>query len=111
MTVKTRSQIYSERAWTELSKIDLKDEFITRARSFPALIHNAGACQAWAFTCAKDGLEGVFPKVLKAVANEDFSLLKAVNLSQYMLLSERMMEAAQWIKTTVDALKPENQEG
>lgn len=54
MSVKTRSQIYSERAWTELSKIDLKDEFVTRARSFPALIHNAGACQAWAFTCAKE---------------------------------------------------------
>lgn len=107
MTVKTRSQVYSERAWNEISRTNLTDEFVTRARSFPALIHNAGACQAWAFCCAKDGESGTFPKILKAVAGADFANLKNVDLAKYMLMSEQMMEAAQWIKTTVDAVKPE----
>lgn len=107
MAIKTRSQIFSERAWNELSKANLTDEFVTRARSFPALIHNAGACQAWAFCLSKDKLDGAYPRILKAVAGEDFANLKNVKLFQYMLLSECMMEAAQWIKTTVDALKPE----
>jgi len=108
MTVKTRSQVYSERAWDEISRTNLTDEFVARARSFPALIHNAGACQAWAFCCAKDGGEtGAFPKILKTVAGVDFASLKSVDLAKYMLISEKMMEVAQWIKTTVDALKPE----
>ncbi|SHL17524.1 CRISPR-associated protein (Cas_Cmr5) [Fibrobacter intestinalis] len=107
MLVKTRSQIYSERAWNKLSNLNLTDGFITRARSFPALIHNAGACQAWAFSCAKD-TDGIYPKILKAVAGVDFADLKKVSLANYILMSEQMMEAAQWIKTTVDALKPED---
>lgn len=107
MALKTRSQVYSERAWNELSKLDLTEEFVTRARSFPALIHNAGACQAWAFSMAKDVKNRAYPETLKAVAGKDFSKLREISLGEYMLLSESMMEAAQWIKTTVDALKPE----
>ena len=113
--MQTRSKLFSSRAWTKAMEAMENgdcDKFITRARSFPALIHNAGACQAYSFSLAKDGAgaENAYIEALKYTAGPeyDFSKINTCPLETYMSLSDLMMDAAQWLKTSVDALAPED---
>ena len=103
-TVRTRSQEYSERAW-QYYPPDKKgnDEFVSRARSFPSLLHNSGLAQAVAFVLGKDEKDfvGYLEKVLNV--NSLYEQARKAPLREYMLLSRKVMLAATWIKRTVDA--------
>lgn len=112
--VRTRSQKLSEGAWKAVSAHTPTTEYKTRARSFPALIHRAGLCQALAYQAAKGpkeyatDLETVF-KIVDASPGS-FALserARTASVTEYMTLTRQVMEAAQWIKRSVDALAPE----
>ena len=109
MPTRTRSQKLSESAWKAVSlRPSLSAEYQSRARSFPALIHHAGLCQALAFQAAKPPKE--YGEDLAKVVGVSIEILRDqamnVNVSGYMNLTRQVMDAAQWIRRSVDALTP-----
>lgn len=113
--VTTRMQAYAQRAYKCVAarKGEGEEKFAeyTRfAKSFPALIHSCGLCQAIAFAEAKQHRE-LLEDVVQVL--EDPSIPVAEKLAeeartamvvQYLLWSRRTLLAAVWLKRYVEAL-------
>jgi len=109
----TRMQAYAQRAFERVvarKGAEKFDEYARFAKSFPALIHSCGLCQAVAFAEAKQHkwfLEDVVHVL------HDASIISAAKLAeeartamvvQYLLWSRRTLLAAMWLKRYVEAL-------
>lgn len=115
--LRTRQQRVAEIAYQCVSQQQQNtgtlDRFRSFAKSFPALIHRSGLCQAIAFAQAKertDLLEHVV-KILQVDGCEVNDVdgfattVRGADVSEYLLLSQRVLLAAVWIKRYVEAFE------
>lgn len=103
----TRKQLMAQKASAVLRK-NLGESYASFAKSFPALIHSAGLCQAVAFAQVKnqevlqDVIETVDEKGAKTV--DDFAdHCRKAELMDYMRLTRLTLDAATWVKRYVEA--------
>lgn len=107
----TFSQKYSEKSWKAVRDAKdnndrLKEDFVTRARHFPALVHHCGAAQALSFLASKgyNDYLSCLAQVLELAPTENLQeIVRTCSLSEYMHWTRRIQDAAQWIKRSVDA--------
>ncbi len=123
-TVKTREQLWAERAYLAVETFgkraskDNAKEYLSFARSFPALIHSCGLAQALAFAQAKATGTSCHEPFLNDIATvldqgkpEDLAdKSRTCDLSEYLRLSRHTLAAAGWIKRYADALLKEKAE-
>jgi CRISPR type III-B/RAMP module-associated protein Cmr5 len=120
--MRTKDQRFSESCWTKVSDAkmenQLSDEYVSRARSFPALIHHAGLCQALAFLESKG--PDLYKQHLQQVAveneiiNEGETLIEksqTAAMPAYLVLTRRVMDIAQWLSRSVNALVEPDKNG
>jgi CRISPR-associated protein Cmr5 len=115
----TRQQKMAEVAYGAVIARKGTKEYTSFAKSFPALIHAAGLCQAVAFAQSKGKggkppsqvLEDVFA-VFKAVSNARYSGLeefvahvRTKPVTEYLRLSRLSLLAATWVKRYVEAVE------
>ncbi len=115
-------------AWNRVNTVGrsgakkLQEEYKALARRFPALMHNAGLCQAVAFAVAKGGTEGnesapsrYLDDLAAVMGFESGAELNArcleAGLGEYLLLTRRAMDAAGWLSRYVEAVFPEEHKG
>lgn len=103
----TRKQLMAQKASAALRK-NLGESYASFAKSFPALIHNAGLCQAVAFAQVKnqDVLKDVIETVGQdgaATVDEFADLCRRAELMDYMRLTRLTLDAATWVKRYVEA--------
>jgi CRISPR-associated protein Cmr5 len=118
-TVQTRQQRMAEAAFgcvsarrTSGSDAAFK-EYASFAKSFPALLHTAGLCQAVAFAQAKPGQSlQVLGDVMATMNDPDLptvarfgELSRQAGPTEYLRLSRIALQAATWIKRYVEALE------
>lgn len=121
-TMVTRQQRMAEAAYNAVSRRQGTDEYASYtsfAKSFPALIHAAGLCQAVAFAQAKGKGTGAQSQVLEdvfvvynAVSNSQFpgvgafaDAVRSKEVTEYLRLSRLSLLAATWVKRYVEALE------
>jgi CRISPR-associated protein Cmr5 len=118
-TVPTRQQRMAEAAFGCVSarkpsaRETLAAEYASFAKSFPALLHTAGLCQAVAFAQAKPGhaprvLEDVVHAMIDSAVPTVDTLAEAsrrAGPTEYLRLSRIALQAATWIKRYVEALE------
>lgn len=120
--MRTKDQRFSESCWTKVSyakmENQLSDEYVSRARSFPALIHHAGLCQALAFLESKG--PDLYKQHLQQVAVENEIIDEGETLIEksqtaampaYLVLTRRVMDVAQWLSRSVNALVEPDKNG
>lgn len=117
-TVTTREQLWAQRAYLAIvafekrASKDSAKEYLSFARSFPALIHSCGLAQALAFAQAKatdKSCHDPFLNDLATVLNQGepeelADKSRTCDLSEYLRLSRHTLTAAGWIKRYADAL-------
>lgn len=106
----TREQRYANSAFGRIQSVksDNKKEYKAAAQELPATVRNAGLVQALIFMKSRGGMH---EQILKDVAftlrydNEDelLSASRNANLSQYIRLTEQVIDALQWYKRLVQA--------
>jgi len=108
----TRRQKMAEHAFSAVQNRGASGEYASFARAFPALIHDAGLCQAVAFAQAKGKGSGPQSLVLEDVAltmqldltaDQLANKARICNVTEYLRLTRLAMEAAGWIKRYVEA--------
>ncbi len=118
-TVPTRQQRMAEAAFGCVSARKTSagetapKEYASFAKSFPALLHTAGLCQAVAFSQAKSGqashvLEDVVNAMIDPGVPTVATLAQAsrqAGPTEYLRLSRIALQAATWIKRYVEALE------
>jgi len=115
MNRNTRSQKIAQTAYNRIAaRGKLNDEYVTRAKKFPALIHTCGLAQAVAFGLAKEFSDYLddLAAVLQAAgyaqikdAGELDDCARKRPLTEYLRLSRDALAAASWLKRYTDALK------
>ncbi len=121
MTAHTRSQKLAQAAFAQIAKHGQpKQEFVSFAKKFPALIHTCGLAQAVAFALAKEEKDYIkdLAVVLEASGHLEVSSAETLQkqtqeqpLSGYLRLSRDAINAASWLKRYVEAATPEESEG
>lgn len=111
MSMQTRKQEMAERAYSCISGLNQgqPDDYLTVAKTFPALIHNSGLVQALAFAQAKGGDKEaytVYINHLIDVMGEDNleNESRTADIVRYQYLSREAIEAATWLKRYAEAL-------
>jgi len=115
MNRNTRSQRIAQTAYNRVSaRGKPNEEYVTRAKKFPALIHACGLAQAVAFGLAKefsDYLEDL-AAVLRAAGYDEIKdagklddCARKQPLTEYLRLSRDALTAASWLKRYTEALK------
>jgi CRISPR type III-B/RAMP module-associated protein Cmr5 len=96
----------------------LQEDYKALARRFPALIHNAGLCQAVAFALSKGGsqerssahqqyLDDLAAVMGFASGSDLHERCLQAGLGEYFLLTRSAMDAAGWLSRYVEAVFPE----
>jgi CRISPR-associated protein Cmr5 len=96
----------AQRAAAALRGSKRGDAYDSYAKSFPALIHTAGLCQAIAFLQAKcpDVLSDVIATIGDASGAESFATrCREAEVPAYMHLTRITLDASIWIKRYVEA--------
>ncbi len=117
-TVTTRQQRMAERSYGRVSDRHTKKrsefkEYASFAKSFPALLHAAGLCQAVAFAQAKGGTQSqVLEDVVAAAglagidkADDLRARSHKAGVVEYLRLSRATIQAATWIKRYAEAFE------
>lgn len=111
MSMRTRKQEMAEKAYSCVSgmKPGKTDEYLTIAKTFPALIHNSGLVQALAFARAKGGEKGAYNVYIKQLIdvmgeNNLEAESRTADIVRYQYLSREAIEAATWLKRYAEAL-------
>lgn len=113
----TRTQRTAQAAWDAVSNRKRGqeasfEEYTSFAKSFPALLHTAGLCQAVAFAQARPGPHmEVLEDVIVASGlqsqvdvNQFAADARTVAVSEYIRRSRLMIGAAAWVKRYTEAL-------
>ena len=108
----TRTQGMAQAAWIAVQPRKGTAAYASFAKSFPALIHTAGLCQAVAFAQAKQGPEEqVLVDVMKTSGLGEGTVLafadacRSAPLPEYLRRTRLMLSAASWVKRYVEALE------
>lgn len=106
----TRDQRYASIALGRIQNVnpDSKKEYKAAAQELPATVRSAGLVQALTFMKSRGG---AYEQILKDVAHtlghdNDNALIAAsrdAHLSQYIRLTEQVMDALQWYKRLAQA--------
>jgi CRISPR-associated protein Cmr5 len=106
----TMSQRMAQRAY-ECTKQEPSDDYLSFARSFPALIHTCGLAQAVVFakTKAPPGYLGDLAAVLHSVGrigdSDDLDrAARTATTSAYVQISRDALKAASWLKRYAEIL-------
>lgn len=112
----TLTQKMSNAAFEKVShRATWSREFGSFAKSFPALIHTTGLCQAVAFAQSRDHGKELLSDVVAVMATAESTIGNVDAFSQrvrqdstvhYMRLSRLALDAATWVKRYVEALEP-----
>ena len=110
--MQTKQQQWAEKAYTSVSekKGKAKEEDYGRfCKSFPALLHTAGLCQALAFANAKKHTD--YLNDLAGILGQNSETLqetsRTADVLAYQRLSREAMYAATWLKRYAEALLKE----
>ena len=113
MSMPTRSQQLAQAAFARIAKYgEPKKEYVSFAKTFPALIHTCGLAQAVAFALAKKEIEYVedLAAVLNGSRHPEISSAQILHdqtrtlpLNGYLRLSRDAIDAASWLKRYVEA--------
>jgi len=108
-TIRTRTQQWAEEAFQAVSErrnYPKKNDYVTFAKSFPALIHTCGLVQALAFAEAKnrEDLLSDLAAVLGLREDRLLSDSRTTNVVAYLRLSRDALAAAGWLKRYAEAL-------
>lgn len=116
--VTTRQQRMAERSYDRVSARKENNanefrEYASFAKSFPALLHTAGLCQAVAFALAKSGMPQRVLEDIVATAGlpdierpEDLRQRSHVaGVLEYLSLSRAVLQAATWVKRYAEAIE------
>ncbi len=85
----------------------LPAEYESFAKSFPALIHAAGLCQAVTFAQSResDAHRDVLEDVVRVSGNPLIaSQVRTMPVAEYLRCSRDMLKAATWVKTYAESL-------
>ena len=106
----TRQQIWAKKAYVNVKKMerknkDEKEKYSSFCKSFPALLHSYGLCQALAFAEAKskehkeylDHLKDILEMIDLLENSRNFDVIK------YQRISKDTMVAATWLKRYAEA--------
>ena len=111
--MQTRQQQWAEKAYTCVNAMKGKpneEEYARVCKSFPALLHTAGLCQALAFAEAKKHRDYV--SHLSGILGQNSETLQALSrqadVLEYQRLSREAIFAATWLKRYAEALLKEN---
>lgn len=107
--MRTRQQLWAEKAYKQV--VFMKDtpkeaEYQRVCRSFPALIHTCGLCQALAFAEAKDQTEylNALSTVLETFKDDLARQSREAPILEYQRLTQNALHAATWLKRYAEAL-------
>ncbi len=117
-TIRTRTQRWAEKAFQAVSErrnYPKKNDYVTFAKSFPALIHTCGLVQALAFAEAKAKDKGAgrsetralvedLARVLGVEPTELLEQSRKADVVAYLRLSRNALAAAGWLKRYAEAL-------
>jgi len=109
----TRNQEYAQRAFHRVQDGNLatNEKYASFAKSFPALLHSCGLCQAVAFADAKkhaDLLDDLVAVLADDAARDRYDLAtkaREADVTKYLHLSRDVLSASVWIKRYVEALE------
>jgi len=118
MAVQTNNQKMAQVAYQRILERKPSRDFVSFARSFPALVHSCGLAQAIAFAKSKqehhaqylEDLAAVLSAIGYAEAASSDRLEQATRehpVSHYVRLSRNALQAAGWLKRYVDAAEQE----
>lgn len=117
----TRQQSWSRRAAEAVQRVQAahgrdegtsEAEYLRFAKSFPALIHNSGLCQALAFAMAKkrQGYVEDLARTLGLPAVELLEASRTGSIASYLRLSREALAASSWLKRYAEALLKDDQQ-
>lgn len=114
MTIHTQGQRLAQAAYAQVTRHGVPgQEYVSFAKSFPALIHTCGLAEAVAFAQAKKKKEYLkdLTEVLKASGHHEITAEQPLDhhtrhqeLSAYLRLSRAALKAAEWLKRYVEVL-------
>ncbi|GIX05527.1 MAG: hypothetical protein KatS3mg114_1396 [Planctomycetaceae bacterium] len=96
----------------------LPAEYVTFAKKFPALVHTCGLAQAVAFAEAKGETDYLHDLALVLAHSKSVGVknekeladkVRQAQILEYMRLSQRVIDAASWLKRYVEALDSDQQ--
>lgn len=110
--MRTRQQKWAETAYKSVQgkkgKSD-EEDYGRFCKSFPALLHTAGLCQALAFAGAKGHRDylGDLSGILEQNSETLQEMSRTADVLEYQRLSREAMFAATWLKRYAEALLKE----
>lgn len=107
--MRTRQQLWAEKAYQQVESMKDKQgeaDYQRVCKTFPALIHNCGLCQALAFAEAKEHRE--YLNALAAVLGTSKDNLaqqsRESHILEYQRLTQNALQASTWLKRYAEAL-------
>jgi CRISPR-associated protein Cmr5 len=117
MSITLRSQQLAQTAYARVAaQGELPQEYVSFAKSFPALIHTCGLAQAVAFAFSKNKTEYIGDLAAVLQAGGHVSINSSTDLQEqshnqplagYLRLSRDALHAADWLKRYAEAIAPE----
>ncbi len=114
--MQTRQQQWAQEAFQRVQKLEepQKKEYRYLARRFPGLVHECGLAQAMAYLQNNEKNEerkSMLKHLEEILEIEGLAQSsRKAELSEYLFLSQRVMEAAGWLKRYAEALIPATEE-
>ena len=110
--MQTRRQKMAQQAAQALRDRDPGDTYGSYAKSFPALLHTAGLCQAVAFLQVKcpELLKDLIRTIGQEPNVETFAeRCRSADVPEYMHLSRICLDGATWLKRYVEAREKQDE--